>query len=352
MTSASRKVGLALSGGGFRAMAFGLGAMRALHDQDLLSSVRVVSGISGGSVLAAMWAYGPRDFDAFDLNVRQLLRKGLQAELVRRAFNPASMARSTAASVEGAWLGRPRAFSRTEALARALRGRGLDVPMDAVNRTDLDTVITATDLSRGQAVRFGSKASSSWSLGRITGEVTVADAVAASAAFPLLLPALVRHYEVEGRDGTKTRTKLALTDGGVYDNLGVTPLLPGRSTDHTAHVYDLDTIIVVDSGRGPYRRNPASYLPGRAAQTFGIAHGRAQDGTRSRLHHHAAELNGMLHIYLGTNDRKLPPVADLVPRETIAHYPTNFAKMPADMLEALSVRAEQITRTLAAEYLR
>lgn len=333
-------------------MAFGLGAMRALHDQDLLDSVRVVSGISGGSVLAAMWAYGPNDFDSFDLDVRRLLRKGLQTELARRAFTPAAVARSTAASVEGAWFGRPRAFSRTEALATALRGRGLDVRMDAVNREDLETVITATDLSRGQAVRFGSKTSASWSLGRITGEVTVADAVAASAAFPLLLPPLVRRYEFEDRDGAKTRTTLALTDGGVYDNLGVTPLLPGRSTDHTAHVYNLDTIIVVDSGRGQYRRAPARHFPGRAAQTFGIAHGRAQDGTRSRLHQHAAELNGMLHVYLGTNDKKLPPIADLVPRDSIAHYPTNFAKMPAHKLEALSVRAEQMTRTLAAQYLR
>ena len=333
-------------------MAFGLGALRALHDQDLLSSVRVVSGISGGSVLAAMWAYGPNDFEAFDLNVRQLLRTGLQAELARRAFTPRAVAKSAAASVQGAWLGRPRLFSRTEALAAALRARGLDVPMGAVNRVGLDTVITATDLSRGHAVRFGSKSSSSWSLGSITDEVSVADAVAASAAFPLLLPALVRHYEFEDRDGLRTRRKLALTDGGVYDNLGVTPLLPGRSQDHTAHVYDLGTVVLVDSGRGPYRRAPAGHLLSRAAQTFGIAHGRAQDGTRSRLHQHAAELGGMLHVYLGTNDRKLPPVADLVPRETIADYPTNFAKMAADKLEALSVRAEQITRTLAAEYLR
>lgn len=350
--TAERKIGLALSGGGFRAMAFGLGAMRALHDQDLLRSVRVVSGISGGSVLAAMWAYGPSDFDSFDLSVRRLLRTGLQAELARRASTPVAIAKSTAASVQGAWLGRPRLFSRTEALAAALRARGLDVSMRAVNRIDLDTVITATDLSRGQAVRFGSKASSSWSLGSITDDVSVADAVAASAAFPLLLPALVRHYEFEDRDGERTRRKIALTDGGVYDNLGVTPLLPGRSKDHTAHVYDLDTIILVDSGRGQFRRTPAGHLPGRAAQSFGIAHGRAQDGTRSRLHQHARELGGMLHVYLGTNDRKLPPVADLVPRETIADYPTNFAKMPADKLEALSVRAEQITRTLASDYLR
>jgi NTE family protein len=30
--------------------------LRALDDRDLLAAVRVVSGISGGAVLAAMWA--------------------------------------------------------------------------------------------------------------------------------------------------------------------------------------------------------------------------------------------------------------------------------------------------------
>ncbi|MEQ3552830.1 patatin-like phospholipase family protein [Pseudonocardia nematodicida] len=56
------RVGIAFSGGGFRATAFGLGALRALHDVGLLEHVEVVSGISGGSLLTAMWAYGPSEF--------------------------------------------------------------------------------------------------------------------------------------------------------------------------------------------------------------------------------------------------------------------------------------------------
>jgi Patatin-like phospholipase len=68
VVSATRhpRVGLALSGGGFRATAFGLGALRALHDRNVLADVEVVSGVSGGSLLTAMWAYGPGDFEEFD----------------------------------------------------------------------------------------------------------------------------------------------------------------------------------------------------------------------------------------------------------------------------------------------
>ena len=47
--SAPPRLGLALSGGGTRSAAFCMGVMHALHDNDLLSEVDVMSGVSGGS---------------------------------------------------------------------------------------------------------------------------------------------------------------------------------------------------------------------------------------------------------------------------------------------------------------
>ena len=343
------RIGLALSGGGFRAVAFGLGALRALHDRDLLSSVSVVSGISGGAILSALWAYGPEDFDEFDLSTRQLLRKGMQQELMRRALTPRSAARSLASAARAAAAGHPRAFSRTEALVAVLAARGLDRPLSTVAHPDLSVVLSATDLSNGNAVRFGSQVSSSSPLGRITDLVPVADAAAASAAFPLLLPPLVRAYEFERSDGSRHTARIAMTDGGVYDNLGVTPLLPGRSTQFTSHVYDLDVLIVVDAGRGRYDRKPATQWLNRTKQTFEISHGRVQDGTRSRLH--AVSGLPLVHVYLGSSDARLPAISDLVPRDPISAYGTNFSAMPARALEGLSVRAEQITRALVNDYL-
>ena len=349
MTADRLRIGLALSGGGFRAMAFGLGALRALHDRDLLTSVRVVSGISGGAILTALWAYGHLEFERFDLDTRRLLRRGLTMELLGRAFNPAAVGRSVSAAVRGTTVGHPRAFSRTEALVAALESRGLALPMTQVARPNLDVVLSATDLSNGNAIRFGSKASSSSPLGRIRGEVSVADAAAASAAFPLLLPALVRSYEFERADGSRRPARIAMTDGGVYDNLGITPLLPGRSPQHTDHVYDLDALVVIDAGRGRYERRPAGQWLTRTKQTFEISHGRVQDGARSRVHQN--DQLRVVHVYLGSRDDRLPAIADLVPREPISAYGTNFAAMPAEALEALTVRAEQITRALVVEYL-
>ncbi len=107
----------------FRATAFGLGALRALHDRDVLDKVSVVSGISGGSLLTALWAYGPRRFQEFDDTVTALLRGGLQNELVRRAFAPHAALRSSFSAMHALSTRHRRSYSRTDALVEALAAR-------------------------------------------------------------------------------------------------------------------------------------------------------------------------------------------------------------------------------------
>jgi NTE family protein len=41
-----------------------------------------------------------------------------------------------------------------------------------------------------------------------------------------------------------------LSDGGIYDNLGLSVLEPGRSAAFTPHVYELPYIVSCDAGRG------------------------------------------------------------------------------------------------------
>lgn len=351
------RVGLAFSGGGFRATAFGLGALRALHDRDVLRDVRVVSGISGGSVLAAMWAYGPASFSQFDDSVTKLLVDGLQLELARRALGPRRVAAnvsSMASSLLATRGDRTRDSTRTEALVDALRSRAFgERSMQEVTLQHLETVISATDLSSGNAVRFGSTVSSCSPHGVISEPVPVADAVAASAAFPALLPQLTRKYTFVRTDGTEHLETMLMTDGGVYDNLGLTPLLPGRHSAHTAHVYDVDSLIAVDAGAGRSAPPAPNFMLGRLKRSFEIAHKRNQDGSRARAHEleSAGVMKNLIHVYLGMHDPRLPvPIADLVDRERVVSYGTNFAKMRPDDLEAISTRGEQLTRALIEFY--
>src|SRR4051794_34662222 len=86
MQPTEQRIGLALSGGGARAMAFHLGCLRALHELGILSRVRILSTVSGGSVIGALYATTDESFSAFETRVRGVLARGLTRPTIRTAF--------------------------------------------------------------------------------------------------------------------------------------------------------------------------------------------------------------------------------------------------------------------------
>jgi predicted acylesterase/phospholipase RssA len=54
-TEKQKKLGLALSGGGFRASYFHIGVLAQMAEQGLLRDVEVISAVSGGSIIAALY---------------------------------------------------------------------------------------------------------------------------------------------------------------------------------------------------------------------------------------------------------------------------------------------------------
>jgi predicted acylesterase/phospholipase RssA len=365
--SPPRNVGLALSGGGSRAIAFHLGCLRALHDRGALERVRVVSGVSGGAVAAAAYAYGGGTFADFEEEIEALLLRGLGREVARRALLSPRLLSSTVAQVvsTSSALGSSalsrlgigtnphpptrRWSTRTDALEATLANRLFDrLTLEAPRREGLDVILTASDLRSGSAVRFGSRESGIWRthLGRFAEPVQIATAVAASAAYPLFLPSIDRKFELEGRDKTLRRARVVLSDGGLFDNLGTSCLEPGRSSDHSYNVFEVDHIIACDAGRGLL--DDAFPVPalGRLARSFGLTHRKLQDGARDRLHQLSAngKLAGFAMPYLGQQDRALPySPPDLVSRDQVVDYPTNFSPMSQANLDLLSCRGEQLT---------
>ncbi|MGO8049820.1 patatin-like phospholipase family protein [Rhizobium leguminosarum] len=382
-------IALALSGGGARAMAFHLGGLRALHDRGILDKVKVMSTVSGGSVIGAAWAYSESTFEAFDARIVSVLRRGLQREIAREVFCSwqgmrilATLLVSGGMSIIIAvalfllsrtrrWLGIP--TDRLEcglaaiserlpiwgslttafeaALVRVLFGKRR---MDEVVRPGLMAIINACDLRTGTAFRFGSERSGGWRYGDIVGDApTVAKAVAASAAFPILLPPLIETFEFE-RMGKRQTDTVSLTDGGVFDNLGVAVLEPGRAHDY-AFNYPVTHIISLNAGGGQFERGEWHYWwPGRVARSFGAVHRKAQDAVYQRLHKYVetGELDAFGMIYLGQQDSRLPFRShDLTSREEVKDYPTDFAPMSTKNMELLTSRGEQLTHIIVDRYL-
>jgi integrative and conjugative element protein (TIGR02256 family) len=380
------RIGLALSGGGARAMAFHLGCMRALHDRGVLGQVGAISAVSGGSLITGLYAYHDEPFEAFEERVEALLRRGLYGAIAKRTLAPkrSLQALSTAATaglaahglrflriglryVPGAQGLRERIgklhpplrrVSRTTAFEDVLRDGDIlgNRIITAPQRKNLDVIINATDLRSLSAFRFGSRETGLWRVGKLAdNEVAVAHAVAASAAYPAIFPAIHRVLTFYDRTtGKERQARVVLSDGGVYDNLGVTCMEPGRAAGYGYNSIEAEYIICCSAGRGI---PPAYGIPygwsSRMIQTAESLHRKVQDGTFKRLHTclSAGSLRGLVLVYLGQMDCYLPEIPpDLVTREVVIGYPTDFAPMSKENLDLLARRGEQLTRLLISYY--
>lgn len=380
------KIGLALSGGGSRAIAFHLGCLRALHRLGLLDRVVILSTVSGGSVIGAYFQAHQGDFPSFETKIRELLAQGLVKPMVKQLLSPlglkvfastlliGSIAICTAILRMLVWIATliaPRSLSdrferfeiRSPLHRFANRTTLLEAALDDLlfNNASLGSlpttphlVINATELRTGSAFRFGTRESGSWRWGKLhRNDASIAHAVAASAAYPLFLPAFDETL-VFDKGGQLRSDRVVLTDGGVYDNLGLGCLWPDRSPDVSLNVVPIDTIICCSAGYGLRRDPPSQFFFARMFSVFGALFDRAQNAAMHRLHDakRSGQIKSFVLPYLGQQDRELPsPPAGLVRREEVHTYPTNFNAMTTEWIDRLSLRGEQLTRCLAQAHL-
>ncbi len=382
-----QKIGLALSGGGSRAIAFHLGCLRALNDRGILEQIKVISGVSGGSVIGALYAYSDGTFEEFDAKVVKILQHGLVGKIAQKWLLSPRIVKSIAASftaglpavavdmfrwisalfikfipgVNPKWLKsvQPpfrRWASRSHAFEAALETMMFkDKKLTDKRRDDIDIVINACELRTGSAFRFGNRESGCYRFGRIKdNNLPVSKAVAASAAFPLLFPAFdVKMTFVTKKDEEELH-RILLTDGGVYDNLGLTALDPSRSSKYSYNVFAPDYIISCSAGAGILDSDPIpSWWPTRMIRTFDSIYRKFQDQGYGFLHQiaSAGQIKGFVLSYLGQIDYRLPYTPpDLVRREQVCDYPTDFSPMSRKDIRMLTDRGEQLTRLLLSRY--
>jgi predicted acylesterase/phospholipase RssA len=226
-----KKLGLALSGGGFRATLFHLGLVRFLRDAGVLSQVSHITSVSGGSIFAAhlllnwdRYNGSTNDFDAAAAELIAFARLDIRNRVIRRfpLMLPVRCLRRLAGLSN-------RQLSRTGLLEYHYEKHlyGDTNLFELPEKPQLH--ILATNLSEGCLCSFNRSgllmvrrhAESPCTLDRIhTGLATVAMAVTASSAYPGFFPPLeLTGLEVGANQGEFGRQ--VYTDGGVFDNLGV-----------------------------------------------------------------------------------------------------------------------------------
>lgn len=370
-------------------MAFHLGCMRALHQCGLLDQVAVLSTVSGGSVIGALYAANDESFEAFEERVRGHLKRGFVWPAVRKIFTTGEGLRALycwllvgvislvlsaisligrlltliiSASARQRWRLAPihppvpRFASRTTILQRVFDDELFDGKrLRDVPATRPLLIVNAADLRTGSAFYFSPTHSGSWRLGEVSGsDIKLSHAVTASAAYPLFLPALEERMAFNKRDGSRRVEHVSLSDGGVYDNLGLAPLWPDRDPDVSLNVVKADVIICCRAGYGPRFEPPSQFLISRLKSVFACALDRSQNAGIKRLFDlkDAGKLSGFALPFLGQDDSRLMfPPDDLVSREDTYDYPTDFSPMSNEWIDRLSMRGEQLTQALLKEHL-
>lgn len=377
-----RRIGLALSGGGSRAMAFHLGCLRALHDLGILNRVEVLSTVSGGSVIGAAYATWDGSFDAFEARIIEALKRGFFGPALKLAFTTPAGPRMLAnafpyalqqgSSLLSTTFGAARSLTARKdqrdrgraARARSIRFSGTrthvleqvfrdeffgDRTLEALRELRLELIINATELRTGSAFRFGRSGSGTYRLGTLVEpNVTLARAVTASAAYPLLLPPVDEQWAFD--NGTARRPeRVILTDGGVYDNLGVEAIRPDRDPKISVNVQPVDTIICCRAGYGPRHDAPAAGFKNRMESVFATATERVERTTMRTMfdYAHNGRLKAFIMPFLGQRDATLPHRPDdLVTAEEVQDYPTNFFAMEPHWIKRLSLRGRQLTHMI------
>lgn len=217
---------LCLSGGGYRAMLFHVGVLWRLNEIGWLPRINRISSVSGGSITAGVLAMNWEN-----LNFQNEVADNFEEQVVTPIKHLASRTIDVSSVTIGSlWFG-----SIGDKIADAYRkylfgDKTLQNIVDEVSGKSPRFVFNATNVQSGALWRFMKPYMRDYRVGEVKNpNIDLAVAVAASSAFPPVLSPVELDLDPEdftpgsGTDlqADEFRTQIVLTDGGVYDNLGL-----------------------------------------------------------------------------------------------------------------------------------
>ncbi len=245
-------IGLCLSGGGYRATLFHLGVVWRLAELGYLGSqdragkhgpigtLQRVSSVSGGSIIAGVLGLAWDDLRVDDDGLLDRFR-----EIVVRPIEDFT-SRTTVSIWSAAWAAVVSTVNKRVARIYKRRLYGDRTLQDLPDSPRF--VINATNLQSGALWRFSKPFTRDWRVGEIRNPTdSIASVVGASSAFPpFLSPARFKYDESQytpdsgsGLQMPPYTTRPALSDGGVYDNMGLETVFK-----------NFQTVIVSNAGGG------------------------------------------------------------------------------------------------------
>jgi NTE family protein len=269
-----KKIGLSLSGGGYRATIYHLGTLKKLREMNILDKVDVMSTISGGSITGAYFGLHNKNFDEFEKGMIKIVKQDVINKVLvsKRFLIIAFFLLALFASIvyllftKYAWLSTAiliisiyllikyqyKIFPVSRIISslysklffeNKLLGDLCEFPVIAINATNIETGRQFTfsrnkmsdsayefPLDKSAPVRFKHQ------------EFPLGLAAASSTCVPFAFTPIYIDKVYYQNQSDYERIRPCLIDGGVYDNQGVHKLTQKNSS------YECDVIIVSDAG--------------------------------------------------------------------------------------------------------
>lgn len=325
------QTGLCLSGGGYRAMLFHVGSLWRLYEIGLLAKCTRITSVSGGSITSAVvglkWdklKVTEPEVERFKEHVVTPIRR-MAAETIDRP-----------AVLKGLFFpGSVSGYLEDYYKEYLFGGATLqDLPAEP------DFIILATNVQSGSLFRFSKPYMADYRIGVIPDPMLpIAKAVAASSSFPPVLSPTMLHLDENAvkRCGGKSEnlhrppftTEVKLTDGGVYDNMGLEPLKRFK------------TILVSDAGgKTQAEEDPDHNWADHAYRILDLIDNQVRS-LRKRKIFDDADTRGRTVAYWSTRtplSENTTPCQTVLPadlRNQLANYHTRLKEIPKEIQEGL-----------------
>ncbi len=270
----NKRIGLALSGGGYRASAFHLGTLKKLHEMNILDKVDVLSTISGGSITGAAYGLHKEDYPSFHQNmveriatsnvIKQVLRSpsffrlalfvllflGTAIWLTFTPWAPASflvLALMIFLLLKYQFYIFPASKEVEKAYNKFFYHHKT---LSDLKQTPL-LAIGTSNLQTGRPFTFSQRKMSDTTYAHYKPPIRfehelfpIARAVMASSCVPFAFTPVTIDKVYFENEQDADRINAQLVDGGVYDNQGIQKITQHKSS------YECDAIITSDAGGG------------------------------------------------------------------------------------------------------
>ncbi|WP_198160119.1 patatin-like phospholipase family protein [Photobacterium sp. J15] len=238
------KIGLAVSGGGYRATLYSLGAIWRLNQFGLLPKLKTVTSVSGGSIttayLAIKWDQLHFNSDDVATNFDEVVALPIQ-RFCSRTIDVESVLSGLFSLKDTVGDKVAKAYDKHLFKEANIQ----DIPNHAP-----EFIFYGTNYQTGSSIRIQKSGITDYKIGKYpVPDLPIAKVVGISSAFPPVLSPVTlktnpnlweKTQYADYFENQSLRTKLQLTDGGLYDNLGLEALTKGNG--------DFTHVIACDAG--------------------------------------------------------------------------------------------------------